>query len=160
MGGCLIIVLPRFRAGTGPSPRLLFNRPLNFDCRAKFELSTRCSNQSAAYAQHAQRKYSMKLISRSFAVLAAFLAAMWISASPGRATSSAPAATFGILPGTSSPLGISATQPDPNAGIYVYTYTVSSGDALSDMIPLSVCLDALSNPESIPWSDQVEVSNV
>jgi hypothetical protein len=55
---------------------------------------------------------------------------------------------------------MSATQPDPNAGIYVYTYTVTSGDALSDTIPLSVCLDALSNPDSIPWSDQVEVSNI
>jgi hypothetical protein len=104
----------------------------------------------------------MKLLSRSFALLAALVAAMWISASPGRATPppTAPAATFGILPGTSSPLGMSATQPDPNAGIYVYTYTVTSGDALSDTIPLSVCLDALSNPDSIPWSDQVEVSNI
>jgi hypothetical protein len=104
----------------------------------------------------------MKLVTRSFAVLAAFVVATWIVSSPGRATppSTAPAATFGLDPGTSTPLGVSATQPDPNAGIYVYTYTVTSGDALSDTIPLSICLDALSNPDSIPWRDQVEVSNI
>jgi archaellum component FlaG (FlaF/FlaG flagellin family) len=104
----------------------------------------------------------MKLVTRSFTVLAAFVVATWIVSSPGRATPppTAPTVTFGIDPGTSTPLGVSATQPDPNAGIYVYTYTVTSGDALSDTIPLSICLDALSNPDSISWSDQVEVSNI
>jgi len=80
--------------------------------------------------------------------------------SMGSATSSGPTATFGVYPETSTPLGVIATQPDPNAGIYVYTYTVNSGDALNDTIPLDICLDASSNPDSIAWSDEVEVSNI
>ena len=71
----------------------------------------------------------MKLLTRSFATLAAFVVAIGFVSSQVRANPPppAPTAAFGIDPGTSTPLGISATQPDPNAGIYVYTYTVTSG---------------------------------
>ena len=105
----------------------------------------------------------MHLRRRSLAILAAAVTAgIWISASAGQANPppAAPSATFGIYPGSSTPLGISATQPDPNAGIYVYTYTVNSGDPLNDTISLDIRLDAASNPDSISWSDQVEVSGI
>ena len=94
----------------------------------------------------------MTSTSRFLGALAIIVAALGFPVIGGATPSSGPTATFGIYPETSTPLGVSATQPDPNAGIYVYTYTVNSGDALNDSIPLDICLDALSNPGAATWS--------
>lgn len=69
----------------------------------------------------------MKLLTRSFATLAAFVVAIGFVSSQVRANPPppAPTAAFGIDPGTSTPLGISGDSARPerwNLRLHVYRY--------------------------------------
>jgi hypothetical protein len=94
---------------------------------------------------------------------AAFLlpAALAVAAFIGPASATPAVSTnieFGIYPHMSTS-GQVPTQMNSNTPI-VYTFTVNSGDAFSDTIPLNVCLDSVTTGDLTSWSDQVAKDNI
>lgn len=88
------------------------------------------------------------------------------AAAPGTAIAKAahPTATFGVFASTSIPGGVDPTH-NPGDTFYKYTYMIPSGAALSDSIPILVCLDAKTpgddgsgNP--VVWGDEVALDNI
>lgn len=63
---------------------------------------------------------------------------------------------FGVYPHQSTG-GIAVTQQVPPNTPYVYTYTIMSGDPISDTLPVQVCLDQNTNPTPVAWLDQVAI---
>jgi hypothetical protein len=71
-----------------------------------------------------------------------------------------PTVEFSILAGTSSPSGVAPVVPNPNADPYKYEFSIPSGGALLETIPILVCLVSVDNPGGFTWTDTVAVDNI
>jgi hypothetical protein len=102
--------------------------------------------------------YHVKTVFGCLALVAVFSTLLVVSAQG--APTPDPTVHFSILAGTSSPTGIAPVVPNPNADPYKYQFTIPSGGALNETIPIEICLVSVTNPGGFTWTDTVAVKNI